>query len=250
MYRRGPRRQDERLRVQLGGREDCYRNVIPGRPREPPFRVEVSRGILQQPTRVDLPQPVYVRGHRGAQQAARQKRRRLPVFFFFWKGFWSSRTGGGAASASAAPRSSRLADRTSRRRRRGPTELDAICAAWSARFTTTCVPPPSERARYGASRSVTRLRGSPRSGSSEAPPKEPPGSLVRMPIGVERLHRQITDARRAEGQRAAAFDASVAARVRRDARPPRERRRVVGRGFFFSTSPIPPNGRLVVMVVD
>lgn len=160
-------------------------------------------------------------------------------FLFREKLLRSARTGGGPASASdAAPRSRRAADRRSRRRRRGPTELDAICAAWSARFTTTCVRPPSERARYGASRSVTRLRGSPRSGSSEAPPKEPPGSLVRMPIGVERLHRQITGARRAEGQHAAAFDASVAARVRRDARPPRERRRVVGRGFFSFSFPL------------
>ena len=104
-----------------------------------------------------------------------------PRFFFFWKGFWSSRTG--AARRRRPPRRVR-ADRRSRRRRRGPTELDAICAAWSARFTTTCVPPPSERARYGRALSVTRRP--PRSESSEAPPKEPPGrsSACRSALNV------------------------------------------------------------------
>ena len=156
----------------------------------------------------------------------------------------------GTRASSAAPGKPARFGSARRRLCLGPTALDAICAAWSARFTTTCAPPPSERARYGPSRSVTLRPGSPRSGSW-APPNEPPGSPVRMLFrGASRPHHRKGDTRRAELRRAAVVDASVAARVRRDARPPRERRRVVGRGFFFSTSPIPPNGRLVVMVVD
>lgn len=41
------------------------------------------------------------------------------------------------------------------RRCLGPTDDDAISAAWSARFTTTRAAPPSDRALYGPSRSVT-----------------------------------------------------------------------------------------------
>ena len=118
----------------------------------------------------------------------------------------------------------------------GPTALDAICAAWSARFTTTCAPPPSERARYGPSRRVTLRPGSPRSGSW-APPNEPPGSPVRMLFrGASRLHHGKRDTRRAELRRAAVVDASAASRVRRDARPPREQRVVVAFSKLFRVS--------------